>query len=432
MTTTIAVDATAAPRDAALDRLVGKVAWRLIPILFLAYVVNFIDRVNISFAKIQLGKALAMDDAAFGVGAGMFFIGFFVFEVPSNMILERLGARRWVSTIMVAWGLATAAMALVTTPFQFYLVRFLIGFAEAGFFPGVVLFLTYWFPASHRGRIMSWFMAALAISGVIGGPICGAIMQFLDGAHGLAGWQWLMIATGLPCVLVAMAIYLRLSDLPEQARWLSADERARLIASLGSAKRPKGSLRAGFANPWSWNCAGLYFLLICGGYGISFWMPTLFSRAGVGSSATIGLLIAVANFAGLVSMLLLSRHSDLMQERRWHLSAAFALGCVGFVVIATQIGNVAGLVVGASIAYAGVLAGVPIFWTVPTRMLSPAAAAVGIGLVSSIGNLGGFAAPVLVGKVSAATGSLAGGFWIIGGLMLLGALWSALTLRRFA
>lgn len=430
--TTIAADAIPAPKDDALDLLLHKVAWRLIPILFIAYVVNFIDRVNISFAKMQLGKALALDDAAFGVGAGMFFIGFFLFEVPSNLILERIGARRWVPIIMVAWGIATTAMAYVTTPFQFYLIRFLIGFAEAGFFPGVVLFLTYWFPVSHRGRIMSWFMAALAISGVVGGPICGTIMEFLDGALGLAGWQWLLISTGLPCILVAVGIYLRLSDLPGQAEWLTADERRRLVASLGKSKRPKASLKAGFASLWSWNCAGLYFLLICGGYGISFWMPTLFSQAGVGSSAKIGLLIAAANFAGLVSMLLLSRHSDLLQERRWHLAAAFVLGCVGFVIIAMQIGNVAGLAVGASVAYAGVLAGVPIFWTVPTRMLSPAASAVGIAIVASVGNLGGFAAPVLVGKVSAATGSLAGGFWIIGGLMLLGALWSAVTLRETA
>ncbi|MBA5640059.1 MFS transporter [Duganella sp. LX20W] len=430
--TTLAVDAIPTSQDAALDHLVRKVAWRLIPILFLAYVVNFIDRINISFAKIQLGKALAMDDAAFGVGAGMFFIGFFVFEVPSNMILERIGARRWVPTIMVAWGIATTAMAYVTTPFQFYLIRFLIGFAEAGFFPGVVLFLTYWFPLSHRGRIMSWFMAALAISGVIGGPICGAIMEFLDGAHGLAGWQWLLVSTGLPCILVAAGIYLRLSDTPEQAEWLSANDRKRLIASLGKIKRPSASLKAGFASVWSWNCAWLYFLLICGGYGISFWMPTLFSQAGVGSSAKIGLLVSATNFAGLVSMLLLSRSSDLMQERRWHLTAAFALGCAGFIVIAMQIGNVAGMAIGAAIAYAGVLAGVPIFWTVPTRMLSPAASAVGIAIVASVGNLGGFAAPVLVGKVSAATGSLSGGFWIIGVLLLLGAVWSAVTLREAA
>lgn len=429
---TVVVNTVTVHNDAALDQVIRKVAWRLIPILFIAYVINFIDRVNISFAKIQLGKALGMDDAAFGIGAGMFFVGYFLFEVPSNMILERIGARRWVPVLMAAWGIATISMAYVTTPFQFYLIRFLIGFAEAGFFPGVVLFLTYWFPASHRGRIMSWFMAALAISGVVGGPVCGAILQYLEGAGGLSGWQWLLIATGSPCVLVGAAIYARLSDSPAQAEWLTAGERDRLIASLGQSRAPKTSLRAGFSSFWSWNCAWLYFLLVCGGYGVSFWMPTLFSQAGVTSSVTIGWLVAIPNGVGLVSMLLLSRHSDLMRERRWHLAAAFAMAALGFGMIATQMGNVPGMVAGATVAYAGVLGGLPVFWTVPARMLSPAASAVGIAIVASVGNLGGFAAPFMVGQVSAATGGLAGGFWIIGALMALGASSSVLTLRPAA
>ena len=413
-----------------IDAVVRKVAWRLIPVLFVAYVINFVDRVNISFAKLQLGQALGLDDVAFGVGAGMFFIGYFFFEVPSNMILERIGARRWVPVIMVAWGIATVCMAWVTTPAEFYALRFFIGFAEAGFFPGVVLFMTYWFPLSHRGRMMAVFMAALAISGVIGGPICGAIMQYLDGVSGLAGWQWLMIATGLPCVAVGAAIYLLLADHPDQAHWLSDAERATLQAALGHPQKPQTSLRAGFASFWSWNSAWLYFLLVCGGYGLSFWMPTMLQRAGVESNATVGLLVAVPNFAAAVAMILVGRSSDRTQDRRWHLTGGFAFGAVGYAICAMQQHSVVGLLLGTSIGVAGVLAAIPISWAVPTKMLSPAATAVGIAIIASVGNLGGFAAPVIIGKSSALTGSLASGLWFIAALLAIGAAWATVSLRR--
>ncbi|MEK1940537.1 MAG: MFS transporter [Pseudomonas sp.] len=412
-----------------IDAVIRKAAWRLIPILFLAYLINFIDRVNISFAKLQMSHALGLDEVAFGVGAGMFFIGYFCFEVPSNIILERIGARRWVPIIMLAWGLATVAVAFITTPLEFYIVRFFIGFAEAGFFPGVVLFLTYWFPPSHRGRIMAVFMTGLAISGVIGGPLCGAIMEFLNGYAGLAGWQWLMIATGLPCLVVGVGIYLLLTDHPDQARWLSTRERQVLKASLGNQERPKASIKAGLLNFWSWNSAWIYFLLVCGGYGVSFWMPTLFSQAGVESKAQIGWLVAVPNLIGAIAMLLISRHSDRSLERRWHLAACFAVGAVGFAVTASQLGSVVGLLIGLSITCIGIFAGVPLSWTIPTRMLTPSAAAVGIAVIASVGNLGGFAAPVLIGKLSNTSGGLAGGFLVIGALLLLGALWTAVTVR---
>jgi sugar phosphate permease len=429
--------ATAARADSLLamppanevDAVVRKAAWRLVPILFVAYLINFIDRVNISFAKLQMSSALGLDDVAFGIGAGMFFIGYFLFEVPSNMILERIGARRWVPIIMVAWGLATAALAFVSSPLEFYLIRFFIGFAEAGFFPGVVLFLTYWFPVTHRGRIMALFMTGLAVSGVVGGPVCGAIMQYLDGHAGFAGWQWLMMATGLPCLLVAVAIYFLLTDRPEQAAWLDARERDVLKRSLGNLDRPKASLKAGVFNFWSWNCAWIYFLLVCGGYAMSFWMPTLFRQAGVVSSLDIGLLVALPNLVGVVAMLLICRHSDRTQERRWHLASCFALATVGFAVMASQLGSVPGLVLGLSIAHVGILSGVPMSWTIPTRMLTPSAAAVGIGIIASVGNLGGFAAPVLMGKLSEQSGGFGAGILAVGGLLLLGTLWTALTVR---
>ena len=238
-----------------------------------------------------------------------------------------------------------------------------------------------------------------------------------------------MIVTGLPAVLVGGAIFVMLTDRPEQAHWLSADERQELIASLGVSEPPRPSLRDGLTNFWSWNCAWIYFLLVCGGYGISFWMPTLFSRAGVESAAEIGLLVVIPNLVGGIAMILLSRNSDRTQERRWHLSGCFVLGAIGYGIVAVAGTNIPVTLLGLSIALAGILSAIPISWTVPGRMLSPSATVVGIAIIASVGNLGGFAAPVLMGNVSVTTGSLSGGFAIIGALLLLGALWSAVTVR---
>ncbi len=418
------------PQDDALDVVLRKVAWRLIPILFVAYVINFVDRVNISFAKETMGIALGLDDVSFGIGAGMFFIGYFIFEVPSNMILERIGARRWVPVIMLAWGIATAALAFVTTPLQFYVIRFFIGFAEAGFFPGIVLFMTYWFPASHRGRMMAIFMTALALSGVIGGPICGAVLELMGGVGNLEGWSWLMIVTGLPAAVVGVGIYLLISDGPDQAPWLNEDEKALLQRSIGHTEKPKTSLKAGLRSFWTWNSAWIYFLLVCGGYGLSFWMPSLFRGAGVTSAVDIGLLVAIPNLVGAVAMIVISRHSDRTGERRWHLTACFALGALGYAITAFAVDSVALTTLGLSIAMAGLLPSVPLSWTVPTSMLSPSAAAVGIAVIASVGNLGGFFAPVVIGKLSVMTGGLSAGLLVIMCLLLLGTVWSALSLKR--
>ena len=276
---------------------------------------------------------------------------------------------------------------------------------------------------------MALFMAGLAVSVVIGGPVCGAIIEYLDGYAGLAGWQWLMITTGLPCLIIAAGIYFLLTDRPDQVNWLSPREKQVLKTSLGHQDRPKASIKAALLNFWTWNSAWLYFLLVCGGYGISFWMPTLFSQAGIESNAKIGLLVAVPNLLGVIAMLLICRHSDKTQERRWHLTACFSLIAVGYLVIVSQLHSVVGLLIGFSIAHIGILAGAPLSWTIPTRMLTPVAAAVGIGIIASIGNLGGFFAPVLIGKFSQLTGNLGIGFLVIGALQLIGALWTAFTVR---
>lgn len=416
--------------DAALSALVSKIVWRLIPILFISYVFNYLDRVNVSFAKLQMGQTLGLDDAAFGLGAGMFFIGYFFFEVPSNMILERYGARLWIARIMVTWGLINTAMAFVTTPMQFYVMRFLIGFAEAGFFPGIVLYLTYWIPPMHRGRIMALFMSSLALSGILGGPFSGAVMEYLEGIGGLLGWQWLMILTGVPCVFLAVGIWFILTDRPDKADWLSTEEKALLKRSLATGHGDvKPSVRDAFKNFWSWNGSLIYFLLVCGGYGMSFWMPTILSKAGMTSYAEIGMMTAIPNIAGIIAMTMIGRSSDRHNERRWHLTACFAIAAVGFAVVSTQLDSVAGAVFGLTIASIGILSALPLSWTVPTRMLSPSAAAVGIAIITSIGNLGGFVSPVVIGKISVATGSTSNGFVLLSAALAFGAAWVAWTVR---
>ncbi len=415
----------------AMDAIVHKITWRLIPILFISYCFNYLDRVNVSFAKLQMGQALGLDDAAFGLGAGMFFIGYFFFEIPSNLILERVGARMWIARIMVTWGLINAGMAFVTTPMQFYVMRFMIGFAEAGFFPGIILYLTYWFPSAYRGRIMALFMSSLAISGMLGGPFSGAVMEFFDGAGGLVGWQWLMILTGLPCVVLAVAVWFMLTDRPAKAAWLDSNEKQQLAAALASEA---GIAKAGTA--WdavrsfhTWNGSLVYFLLVCGGYGMSFWIPSILARAGMTSYAEIGLMSAIPNVAGIVAMIMIGRSSDARQERRWHLAACFALAAIGFTIVSSQLDSVAGAILGLSVASMGILSALPLSWTVPTRMLSQSAAAVGIAIITSLGNLGGFVSPVVLGKISVATGSMVNGFILLSAVLACGAVWVAVSVR---
>ena len=424
-------DSRPVAHDPALEAVVRKVTWRLIPILFVSYAFNYLDRVNVSFAKLQMGQSLGLDDAAFGLGAGMFFIGYFFFEIPSNLILERVGARRWIVRIMVTWGLINAAMAFVQTPLQFYTMRFLIGFAEAGFFPGIVLYLTYWFPATHRGRIMALFMSSLAISGILGGPFSGAVMEWFDGLWNLVGWQWLMILTGLPCVVLAVVVWFVLTDRPEMAGWLTTEDKGRLAVALSDSHdvAKAGSARDAFRSLHTWNCSLIYFLLICGGYGISFWIPSILARAGVTSYAEIGLMSAIPNVAGIVAMTLIGRSSDARQERRWHLAACFALAAAGFAIVSLQLDSVAGAIAGLTVAAMGILSALPLSWTIPTRTLSKSAAAVGIAVITSLGNLGGFASPVVIGKISVATGSMSSGFLLLSAGLAFGALWVAFTVR---
>ena len=414
-----------APADrAAESRLYARVTRRLIPFLFLCYVAAYLDRVNVGFAKLQMLRDLRFSEAVYGLGAGIFFIGYFLFEVPSNVILHRVGARRWIARVMLTWAIVSAAMALVTTPATFYALRFLLGVAEAGLFPGVILYLTYWFPAARRGRIIALFMTGIPIAGVIGGPLSGWILQAMAGVRGLAGWQWLFVLEALPSVALGVAVLFYLDDGIAAARWLSDDEKALLARRVAEDQQGATShaLREGFTNPRVWQLSAVYFCLIMGLYGIGFWLPTLIARTGVEGPLAIGGLTVLPNAVGAVAMVLVSRRSDARRERRWHLAVPGLLGTVGWLVTARAGGDTVIAVAAMTVATAGILCTLSQFWCLPTAMLAGAAAATGIAVVNSVGNLAGFVSPLLIGWIIDRTRSAELGLYALAASLCVGSL----------
>ena len=410
------------------ERLYARVTWRLIPFLFLCYVAAYLDRVNVGFAKLQMLTDLRFSETVYGLGAGIFFIGYFLFEVPSNIILHRVGARVWIARVMITWAIISGAMAFVTTPFWFYTLRFLLGVAEAGLFPGVILYLTYWYPAERRGRMIALFMTGIPVSGVLGGPLSGWIMQALAGTAGYAGWQWLFVIEALPSVVMGIAVLLYLDNGIQQARWLSEDEKAVLTRNIAADQTQVQShkLSEGFTNPRVWVLCAVYFCFVMGLYGIGFWMPTLIKAAGVQGPLAIGALTAIPYAAGAICMVSVSRLSDAARERRWHLAIPALLAAAGWLItIMAGSGNVILAMVGLTIATAGVLSTLSQFWCLPTAMLAGAAAATGIAVINSVGNLAGFVSPYLIGWIIDQTHSTDLGVFtlaastVIGGLIAL-------------
>ncbi len=392
----------------------------------MCYVVAYLDRVNVGFAKLTMLRDLEMSDTAYGIGAGIFFVGYFLFEVPSNLILHRTGARVWISRIMITWGLVSAGTMFVTSAWQFYFARFVLGIAEAGFFPGIILYLTQWYPPSRRGRILALFMTAVAISGVIGGPVSGWILSTMAGVNGWAGWQWLFLLEGLPSVGLGVAVFFYLDDSIAQARWLPEEERALLIGNLrdqqGGADHP--SILATLKSPPVILFSALYFCLVMGLYGISFWLPQLIRTMGVQDPGRIGLLSAIPYLAATVVMVAAGRSSDRTGERRWHLVIGALVGAAGLVVAGLFSTNLV-LGLGAmAAATAGVLAAAPLFWTLPTAVLRGASAAAGIAAINSIGNLAGFLSPYLIGIARDATGEATFGLYAIALFLVIGAVLS--------
>ena len=401
----------------------SKVTRRLIPFLFLCYMVAYLDRVNVGFAKLQMLADLKFSETVYGLGAGIFFIGYFFFEVPSNIILHRIGARVWIARIMITWGIVSASMMFITSPFMYYAMRFLLGIAEAGFFPGIILYLTYWYPARRRSKMTALFMTAVAMSGVVGGPLSGWIMQSLGGVNHWSGWQWLFLLEGMPSIVVGVVVFFYLDDRVHLAPWLSEEEKqllARDIAQDEIGKQNHSSAQA-FRNARVWLMGVIYFCFVTGLYGVTFWLPTMIKTSGVKNSLDVGLLSAIPYAAAVIAMVFTSRRSDERRERRWHLAIPGILGGIGLIFSAIYGHNTAASMVALTIATAGIITTLPLFWSLPTAFLGGSAAAAGIALVNSIGNLAGFASPYLVGWIKDLTQSTNVGMYAIAAALFAGA-----------
>jgi MFS family permease len=406
------------------EALYRKVAWRLIPLLLACYVVAYLDRVNVGFAKLQMMDQLGFSDTIYGLGAGMFFIGYFLFEVPSNIILHKMGARVWIGRIMISWGLISAAMMFVTTPTMFYVMRFLLGVAEAGFFPGIILYLTYWYPADRRARITAMFMTGIAIAGVIGGPVSGIIMKYTNGIYGWQGWQWMFLLEGLPSVALGLVVIMMLDDRISEARWLTEEERALLahnIAKDEAYKEDESFLRI-ISSGKVWLCAAIYFSYVMGVYGVSFFLPTIIKSMGHTDVVEIGLISSIPYSVSVVVMLLVARSADRTGERRWHVAIPGMLGAVGLAlsVILAKDGTLA--IAALTLGLSGIMTTLPLFWSLPTAFLAGTGAAAGIALINSLGNLAGFVSPYAVGWLKDATGSTDAGVYLLAAAMVVGVL----------
>ncbi|MET3106643.1 D-galactonate transporter [Oxalobacteraceae bacterium GrIS 2.11] len=410
----------------------SKVSWRIMPILFLCYVASYLDRVNVGFAKLQMLADLNFSDTVYGLGAGIFFIGYFAFEIPSNIILHKIGARIWIARIMLTWGLVSAAMIFVSSPFMFYLMRFLLGVAEAGFFPGVILYLTYWYPAQRRGKITAVFMTAVALSGVIGGPISGWIMHGMPGTLGLNGWQWMFLIEAIPSIVLGVIVFFYLQDRVADARWLSDEEKLLLAQNIQADELGKRELRFGelMTHPRLWQMALIYFSLVMGLYGISFWLPSIIKSTGVADPLTVGLLSAIPYAVAGIGMILAGRSADRRKERRWHVIVPALLGCVGLLLSTLYGHDTVPAMIWLTVATLGILTALPLFWSLPTAFLGGSAAAAGIALINSLGNLAGFVSPYLVGWLKDLSHSTDAGMVLMAASMLLGALLTWLVPRE--
>ncbi len=405
-----------------------KVTWRLIPLLLLCYIVAYLDRVNVGFAKLQMAGELGFSDAVYGLGAGMFFIGYFFFEVPSNIILHRVGARTWIARIMVTWGVISGGMMFIQTEMQFYVMRFLLGVAEAGFFPGIILYLTYWYPSARRGRIISLFMTGIPLAGVIGGPLSGWIMKSWDQYQGLQGWQWMFFLEALPAVVIGFIVYAYLDDRVADAKWLTPEERdllSRRIAEEDVHKEDMPVLQV-LSNKRVWVMSSIYFSMAMSLYGVSFWLPTLIKGMGVSDNLTIGMLSAIPWLAGAIAMLLFGRSADRHKERRWHVVIPMLIAASGLALSVVLASNPYYAFIALTWACMGIVSAIPLFWSLPTAFLGGAAAAAGIAAINSIANLAGFVAPYLVGWLKQITQSTDSGMYMLAVVLLMGA---AITLR---
>lgn len=401
-----------------LDSVYRKIFFRLIPFLMVLWILAWIDRVNIGFVKLTMLDDLKWSEAVYGLGAGIFFLGYFFFEVPSNLLLQKIGAKKTIMRITIGWGLTSVAMMFVKTPEWFYVGRFVLGVFEAGFYPGIILYLTYWFPNNRRAKAFGMFMSASALAGVIGGPLAGSIMGGLNGVNGWAGWQWVFLLEGIPSVIAGIVTYYYLTDRPEQAHWLTPRERDLVHADLERDSRSMGdrehSLLASLRDGRIWLLILIYFCIIAANSSLTFYGPTLVKEVGFKSPMAVGWIMSVAYLFGAAGMIYNGIHSDRHQESRYHCGVAAALGAGSILVIALLLNSSPILtLVALTLAIVGTMSAIPVFWQMPNRILSGTAAAGGVALINSIANLAGFGAPWMLGVIKTRTGVLTTGLYVV-------------------
>lgn len=419
-------------------QVMRKVAMRLIPFLALAYFLNYLDRTNISFAKLTMSEDLGLTETMYGLASGLFFIGYVFLEVPSNLALHRFGARRWIARIMVSWGLVAAAMAFVNSPATLYIARILLGIAEAGFFPGIVLYLTFWFPRAVRVRLIGTFMIALPISSALGAPVSGVIIQYLDGVFGLAGWQMLFMLQGVPTVLLGVAAWFYLTDRPQHAKWLTVPEREWLASTIDAEHQAASdaghvSVARTLRDPRVWTLGVVYFGIAYGLFALSFFLPTIVGGLAKTfntkfSILETGLIVAVPFACGAIAMVFWSRHSDRTGERVWHVALPALLAAVS-IPLALYTNSPFATMAVISVTAIGIFCALPVFWYLPSTFLAGAGAAAGIALVNTLGAASGLVAPYLTGWLLDATGDSRAAMWLVGGFELVAAM-AVLLLRR--
>lgn len=397
-------------------KAIRKAAVRLVPFLALLYFISFLDRVNVGFAALTMNADIGLSASAFGLGAGIFFVGYLLFTIPGNLVLERIGASRWIAIIMVVWGILSACMAFVQTPMQFYVLRFLLGAAESGFLPGVILYLTYWFPNEVRGRIIGNFFAAVPLSNVFGAPLSTWLLG--HSIFGLKGWQTMFVVEGLPAVVLGVVTYFWLADGPAKAKWLTEREKSALAAALarGRSSTAPVSLRDGVMNPLVWRFGLIYFLIVMGLYGFGFFAPQMLKALGNLTNTEVGWAVALPYAAAAAVMYIWGRHSDATGERIWHVALPAFLGAIGFLA-AGYAGSLPLALFAFTLGAIGIYAACPVFWTLPSAALTGTAAAGGIALVNSIGNVAGYVGPFVMGSLKDSTGGYGAGLVVLAASM---------------
>lgn len=412
--------------SAKLDAIYRKVLLRIVPLLFVLFLMAWIDRVNVGFTKLQMNASLGFSETIYGLGAGIFFIGYVIFEIPSNLVLQRFGARLTLSRIAIGWGLSSIALMFVTTPAAFYVLRFILGACEAGLWPGLVLYLTYWFPTTRSAKALALIGCGSSASGILGGPLAGFIMDRMDGLNGWGGWQWVFLLEGVPSVLLGIVLVWLLSDKPHQARWLTDQERELLVTDLKRDDEQVGAREHSFgkalASMQVWTFVLIYFCIIMGQSALVFWAPSILRDLGIASASTIGAIISGIFVIGITAVILNGFFADRTKQPRLHCGFGVLAGSIGCAVLGVPaILGSQFAILALCVALPGILCSIPVFWQLPNKILIGTAAAAGLAFINSVGNLAGFAAPFLMGAIKDATGQVTVGLWLVAAVLFLGA-----------